>query len=76
MVEVFKTNVVDPSIAEMLLDRIHRMFEGYRANFDLEDSDNILRVACERGVIKVASLFDLFKDYNVEAEILPDEIVE
>ncbi|SHI73968.1 hypothetical protein SAMN05444280_105100 [Tangfeifania diversioriginum] len=46
MVEVFKTNVDNPEQAESLVRRIHRQFPAYRANFDLEDCDKILRVEC------------------------------
>ena len=44
MVEVFKTNVEDPRDAVLLIDRIQKTFVGYKANFDLEDCDKILRI--------------------------------
>ncbi len=37
MIEVFKTSVKDSDKANMLIDHIHNIFNGYRANFDLED---------------------------------------
>jgi hypothetical protein len=74
MVEVFKTNVRDRDQARMLLDRIHTTFTGYRANFDLDDCDNILRVKSATGPIQPSCLISLLKDLGVEAEVLPDEV--
>ncbi|HLT75553.1 MAG TPA: hypothetical protein VKZ68_10710 [Ohtaekwangia sp.] len=45
MIEVFKTNVQDRAIAADIVEMIHAVGMGYRANFDLEDCDRILRVA-------------------------------
>jgi len=44
MVEAFKINVSDADKANLLLDQIHNTFKGYKANFDLEDCDKILRI--------------------------------
>ena len=44
MVEVFKTNVENCEQAKDLLDAIHSTFIDYRANFDLEDCDKVLRI--------------------------------
>jgi hypothetical protein len=43
MVEVFKTSVNDPEEAKQLLERLNGHFPQSKINFDLEDSDNILR---------------------------------
>ena len=45
MIEVFKTNVDDRVQANLLVDQIHQTYSDYKANFDLEDCDKILRVA-------------------------------
>lgn len=45
MVEVFKTNIEDESIADSLAVEIQALFPGSTVNFDLEDCDRILRVA-------------------------------
>ena len=45
MVEVFKTNVQDQQVAEMIVAELLAFFPHYRINFDLEDCDKILRVA-------------------------------
>lgn len=44
MVEVFKTNVQDASMAHNLLTMLSQHFPGSQINFDLEDCDNILRI--------------------------------
>ncbi len=72
MVEVFKTNVEDPHQAIMLLDQIHQNFNDFRANFDLEDCDKILRVKCSNGFIQPLLLINLLQDFGFQAEVLPD----
>ncbi len=73
MVEVFKTNVCDWMQADMLLSHIHNTFMDYRANFDLDDCDKILRVECATGNIKTTLLVNLLKKFGYSAEVLPDE---
>lgn len=73
MVEVFKTNVKDWDHANMLLDQIHKTFGDYKANFDLEDCDKILRVKCATGLIESSLLINLLKDFGFNAEVLPDD---
>jgi hypothetical protein len=76
MVEVFKTDVKDPDHAKMLVDRIHAIFAGYTANFDLEDCDRILRVVSSDGFIQTSRVMNLLDNYGCHAEILPDDIPE
>jgi hypothetical protein len=73
MVEVFKTNVRNRDQAGMLIDQIHKSFAEYRANFDLEDCDKILRVKCTTGLIQSSVLINLLKEFGFDAEVLPDE---
>ena len=72
MVEVFKTNVKDRAQAVMLIQRIHETFTGYKANFDLEDCDRILRVRSVTGVVESFRLIHLLKELGCHAEVLPD----
>ena len=72
MIEVFKTDVKDRDQANLLIDRIHKIFADYKANFDLEDCDNILRVKCTTGIVQSSSLIHLLKGFGFNAEILPD----
>jgi len=73
MVEVFKTNVVQRDQANGLLDLIHETFEGYRANFDLQDCDRILRIKSEDTPIDSTTIISLLKNSGFEADVLPDE---
>ncbi|MCF0057986.1 hypothetical protein [Dyadobacter sp. CY356] len=72
MIEVFKTNVTDHEVANMLLDQIHLTFIGYQANFDLEDCDKILRVCFDSGIIQPSLIIGLLKYFKYEAEILQE----
>lgn len=72
MIEVFKTDVENHDQAMMLLEHIHRNFSGYKANFDLQDCDNILRVK-SASPIEAECLIDFLKNFGFHAEILPDE---
>ena len=61
MVEVFKTNVKDQAVADKLIEQIHKTFIHYKANFDLQDCDNILRVKSMTGSIESNFLIYLFE---------------
>lgn len=75
-VEVFKTNVSATDEANMLIRQIHGSFPGYKANFDLDDCDHILRVEAESGEIEAASLISLLNKSGFDAEVLSDDIPE
>ncbi|MGV3504776.1 MAG: hypothetical protein ACO1O1_13795 [Adhaeribacter sp.] len=74
-VEVFKTNVSDAQQASHLLGQIHQAFPAYKATFDLDDCDRILRVASQAGVISSFMLIDFLKSLGCEAQVLPDELL-
>lgn len=44
MIEVFSTNIYCREQANLLIEEIHKTFEGYRANMDLADCGYILRI--------------------------------
>ncbi|PJJ48532.1 hypothetical protein [Hymenobacter chitinivorans] len=73
MVEVFKTNVRARRHARRLVEQIHQTFAQYRANFDLDDCDNILRVETSSDFIPAAELITLLRAAGFQAEVLPDE---
>lgn len=75
MVEVFKTNVEDSSHADLLVEQIHKTYTHYRANFDLEDCDKILRVESKISEIEPSPLINLLNEFGYDAEILQDEII-
>lgn len=72
MIEVFKTNVTQRVHANMLVLQIHKAFNNYEVNFDLDDCDKILRVKSVSGIIQCSCLVDLLKRFGFDAEILPD----
>jgi hypothetical protein len=74
MVEVFKTNVECSLQAGRLVKRIHQTFRDYKANFDLQDCDHILRIKSATGQVHVYSLIRFLKDAGCEAQVLPDEV--
>ncbi len=47
MVEIFKTNVEDKSLAKMMIEILYTELPPCRINFDLDDCDRILRVEGE-----------------------------
>jgi hypothetical protein len=71
-IEVFKTNINCPSKAQQLADLIDTTFAGCKANFDLDDCDNILRVVFASGSIASLQFINWLKNYECVAEILPD----
>ncbi len=73
MVEVFKTDVSNGEAAKLLLLQIHENFKSYKANFDLEDCDLILRVQCSEGLVCALSIIELLKRNGFHAEVLPDD---
>jgi hypothetical protein len=73
MVEVFKTNITDYNEASVVLDHIHYTFDDYKANFDLEDCDNILRIQSSEGDIHCTTIISFLKKLGCDAEVLPDE---
>lgn len=49
-VEVFKTNVRDKNIADLLVIYLQKIIPDFLINFDLEDRDRILRISGNREV--------------------------
>lgn len=74
MIEVFKTNVQNRQQAAMLVSRIHNSFRHYKANFDLDDCDHILRVVSTSGLVEAGYLIQLLNGLGYTAEVLPDEV--
>lgn len=74
MIEVFKTNVKSRREAKWILHKIHKSFNGYQANFDLNDCDRILRVKSFDGDIQSSVVMNLLKEDGFFAEILDDTV--
>jgi len=72
MIEVFKTNITIREEADKIVTSIHLAFAGYKANFDLWDCDNILRIQSSTGEINIDSLLSFLAGLGCIAEVLPD----
>jgi len=72
MVEVFKTTVEKQSQARLLSDLICLAFTGYRASFDLEDCDKVLRISCDGATVCNTSVIALLESFGYEAAVLED----
>ncbi|MBK6265160.1 hypothetical protein JKA74_08930 [Marivirga sp. S37H4] len=75
MVEVFKTNVIDPEQADLVIREICNLFPHYKVNFDMEDCDKILRVETDQVFIDADEVIRLLAISGVQSEVLPDIIV-
>jgi hypothetical protein len=73
-VEVFKTDVRDGKQAQALVRSIHQAYPTYRANFDLEDCDHILRVASHKEDVHPPSIILFLSRLGFQAEVLREEI--
>ena len=74
MVEVFKTNVQHEQHAKIILNEIEALFVNYRATFDLDDCDKILRVESKSGFIQSSKLIHLLSECGYVAKVLEDEV--
>jgi hypothetical protein len=70
-IEIFRTNVSCTECAKQIIRSIYEKFPGYRANFDLEDCDKILRVVNENDFVQAMNIIKLLKQHGMEAEVLP-----
>lgn len=73
-IEVYKTNVQNNSQGNRIIRFIHRHYPCYNANFDMEDSDRILRVESFHESIDNENIVSLMKQFGCTAEPLPDLI--
>jgi hypothetical protein len=71
-IEIFKTNVTDTEQANCLIEKIHKTFAGYHANFDLNDCDRVLRVVSSIHNIQATHFIEWLKNCGCLAEVLPD----
>jgi len=68
MVSVFKTDVSNKTDADAILKSLKRQFPGGKFNFDLEDTDRVLRIEYKRDIIHDVVL--LFKGRQFICELL------
>lgn len=70
MVEVFKTNVSEKAIADLLRQSLEREFPACKINFDLHDCDRVLRL--EGSGICTRTVAGLLQTEGFECELLED----
>ena len=68
MVEVFRTNVTCTETADKLIAELLAIMPDSAINFDLEDSENILRVECENPDIQ--TIIFVLRNNGFECEVL------
>ena len=68
MVEVFKTNVESPELANLLTAKLLTQFPQYKINFDLQDCDNILRV--EGKQVAPEKIIEVVSVHGCQCEVL------
>ena len=68
MVEVFKTNVQEDELSQMLIEKLSFHFPHCRINFDLEDCDNILRIQGDD--FSIETITSLLQSDGYECEAL------
>lgn len=73
MVEVFKTDVKCPFIAQQIIADMLVRFIDVEVSFDLEDRDRVLRVSARQILIPIQSdVRQIFENYKSFAEVLLD----
>lgn len=72
MVEVFVTNVTETRQANRLIERIQQTIPTYRATFDLQDCDRILRIQSATGQVNATDIILILEHSGYKAELLPD----
>jgi hypothetical protein len=71
-IEVFKTDVRTQQEADLLVGHIQRIFTSYKANFDIDDCDHILRIQSNQ-YVHALPVIELLKDFGYHADVLPDD---
>ncbi|MBX2922032.1 MAG: hypothetical protein KF746_07560 [Chitinophagaceae bacterium] len=72
VVEIYKTNVQSKMQGSRIIGFLHRHYPWYNANFDLEDTDRILRVESFHQHIDNENIIGIMKQFGCKAEPLPD----
>jgi hypothetical protein len=69
-IEVFKTNVPHKTAAKKILSEITTLQPHYKCNFDLEDSDKVLRIENASGNVNNNLIFEILENNNYEVAVL------
>jgi hypothetical protein len=68
IVEVFKTNVAEVELSELLIQQLESQFPDSLINFDMEDCDKILRV--EASTIAPEKIIQILNSNGYSCEVL------
>jgi len=68
IVEVFKTNVEEVELSELLIRQLEDQFPDSLINFDMEDCDKILRV--EARTITTEKIIQILNSNGYSCEVL------
>lgn len=68
IVEVFKTNVGEVELSELLIQQLEDQFPDSLINFDMEDCDKILRV--EASVVAPEKIIQILNSNGYSCEVL------
>lgn len=68
MIEVFKTNVMEPQQAGLLRMELMRHLPGHDIHFDLQDCDKVLRV--EGGPFSPEEIIAIIRGKGYRCEVL------
>lgn len=69
LIEIFKTNVNNPQLANKIIAELNQLYPEYRINFDLEDCDNVLRIESYIG-IDILGILNYGNLNNLEVKII------
>lgn len=68
IVEVFKTNVAEVELSELLIQQLEDQFPDSLINFDMEDCDKILRV--EAFTVAPEKIIQILNSNGYSCEVL------
>ena len=68
MIEVFKTNVSSEKKSKIIIDALHLLLPNAKINFDLEDSDKILKI--ESSSIAAHIVIEYLLLFDTKAKVL------
>ena len=74
MIEVFRTNVNSLSDSTEIVLAISNANAHHVANFDLQDSDRILRVVSPLNDVDISAIADIVRRHGYSANVLVDEM--
>lgn len=69
IVKIFKTNVKDESLAELLIIHLQKIIPDCLINFDLKDHNRILRISGHREVS--SQVIDVLAEKGINCTLIP-----